>query len=73
MGAEMIDILFTIAGIALGALVSANLALGVARVLHRDRIARKIQKASSHVTWLFKLGDDGENHRPRGWDDRLRA
>jgi hypothetical protein len=69
----MADVVFAVSGVALGALVVANAALIFARISHHDRLARNIVREAAYVTWLFKLGSDGDRPRERGRNERLRA
>ncbi|WP_236728814.1 hypothetical protein [Methylobacterium sp. WSM2598] len=64
------DGVFVVFASGLGVLVAANIALLVARLTHRDRLARRITSLASRVTWLFKVGRDSEDDCR---NDRLRA
>lgn len=69
----MADVIFAVAGIALGVLLAGNAALIFARIAHHERLARNIVREFSHVTWLFKLGSDGDSPRRRGVNGRIRT
>jgi hypothetical protein len=57
-GVEMAEIAFTATAVALAALTGANVALLLAKLLHKDRAAKAIVQTASSFVWLLRLGDD---------------
>lgn len=69
----MADIAFAVASVALGVLVGANTIVVLARIAGQEKIAKQVIRKFSHVTWLFKLGSDGNGRRSRGTNGPLRV
>jgi hypothetical protein len=69
----MADVVFFVAGVMLGALVSANVAVIIANATHHEKIAKRVIAAASKVIWVFKLGGEDHTHRRNGANGHLRA
>jgi hypothetical protein len=57
---------------AIGVLIGANIVLIAAKIARNERLAHNLIAAFSTVTWLLKLGDEGDN-RSRTHNGHLRA
>lgn len=69
----MADVLFIIGGVVLCVLLCANVVVIVAKATHKDRLAKRILVFSSHIIWIFKLGDENSMRRETGADGHIRA
>ena len=70
---KMADFMFALVGVALCVLLGANALVVVARIMHRDDVARAVIRTFSRITGLFKLGRDGPAGRDRGADGSVRT
>jgi len=64
----MAHVIFSIAVFSLGVLFGAGFVASVARITGHKDIARQIDGVFSRVAWLFRLGDEGDEHRHRAMD-----
>jgi cytochrome c biogenesis protein CcdA len=52
----LLEILSFLAGFSLGGMTTVAAAVFVAKVLHRDRLAKRIARSVAKVTWALQIG-----------------